>query len=435
MAEPAVNEAGPTVITQPPLRTSVRTATDSELGNHLLETRGLHWIHAANGDPYAVVLRAQVDDPYPEYARVRDRGRLSFSPTGSWVTADHALAAEILASPDLDVSTADGRPVPQQVLAYGTGNPLELDRPARQLLRQESARVFGRGAVAGHRSAVERIHRDTLHRNVPDRAAPNGFELMGDFVRPAVTAATAAVLGVPDGLHARFVACAERLRPLPDSLLAPQALWTVRSAVDALADLDELLSARPDPHPDPHPDQHPDPHLGTELRSACAQLCALSVTAAAHLAGNAVLALLADPDQWRQACEEPEFVARAVEETLRYDPPIQLDARIVLRETELAGRRLRPGTHLVVLTAAAGRDPSVFAAPDRFDPARSEAAGHLALHESGHHGPVESLIRLQAEAALHALTGRFPALRQDGPVLRSRRTPVSRGPLSVRVSS
>ncbi|MCN9244373.1 P450-derived glycosyltransferase activator [Streptomyces sp. RY43-2] len=422
-AAPEVNGDGPTAITQPPLRTTARTASDSELGNHLLETRGLHWIHAANGDPYAVVLRAQLDDPCPEYARVRTRGPLSFSPTGSWVTADHALAAQALGSPDLGLSTADGRPVPQQVLAYGEGSPLELGPDARARLSQESARTFAPEALERHRATVDRVHQDVLRTRVPGPATGQDFELMGDFVRPAVTAATAAVLGVPEELRQEFATCAERLRLLPDSLLAPQSLWKVRSALDGLAELDALSAALPDPAP------------GTGARPLRAQSCALGVTAAAHLAGNAVLALLDDRSQWRQVCETPELAAHAVEETLRHDPPVQLDARTVLRETELAGRRLRAGTHVVVLTAAAGRDPSVFADPDRFDLGRQNAAAHLALHESGHHGAVAPLVRLQAQAALRALATRFPGLRQAGPVLRARRTPVSRGPLSVRMTT
>lgn len=404
MAEPTVTDDLTGALTQPPLGRVVRAVADRELGTHLLETRGIHWIHAANGDPYATVLRGQSDDPYPVYERLRARGPLSFSPTGSWVTGDHALAARVLSSADFGVSGADGGPVPQQVLSYGDGCPLERERAL------PSARD---AAEAGHRAVVERIHRETLEGLAPDPSASYAFELVGGFVRPAVTAAAAAVLGVPEDRRGEFADLVERLRPLSDSLLAPQSLRTVRAADDALAALAALLADS----------------------SGGALLSALGVTAAVQLTGNAVLALLAHPEQWRELCDRPGLAAAAVEETLRYDPPVQLDARVVRVETELAGRRLPAGAHVVVLTAATGRDPEVFTDPEHFDLARPDAAAHLALHPAGPYGPVAASVRLQAEVALRTLAGRFPGLRQAGPVLRPRRAPVGRGPLSVPVSA
>ncbi|MFE7552105.1 cytochrome P450 family protein [Streptomyces gardneri] len=406
MAEPTVTDDLTGALTQPPLGRTVRAVADRELGTHLLETRGIHWIHAANGDPYAIVLRGQADDPYPAYERVRARGALSFSPTGSWVTADHALAAGILCSTDFGVSGADGAPVPQQVLSYGEGCPLE---------REQALPAAGDVPEGGQRAVVEGIHRETLEGLAPDPSASYAFELLGGFVRPAVTAAAAAVLGVPADRRADFADLLERLRPLSDSLLAPQSLRTVRAADGALAGLTALLADSDD--------------------SPGALLSALGVTAAVQLTGNAVLALLAHPGQWRELCARPGLAAAAVEETLRYDPPVQLDARVVRVETELAGRRLPAGAHVVVLTAATGRDPEVFTDPERFDLARPDAAAHLALHPAGPYGPVASLVRLQAEVALRTLAGRFPGLRQAGDVLRPRRAPVGRGPLSVPVSS
>ncbi|MFD8974381.1 MULTISPECIES: P450-derived glycosyltransferase activator [unclassified Streptomyces] len=406
MAEPTVSDDLTGALTQPPLGRTVRAVADRELGTHLLETRGIHWIHAANGDPYAAVLRGQSDDPYPEYERLRARGPLSFSPTGSWVVSGHALAAGVLSSPDFGVSGADGGPVAQQVLSYGEGCPLEHERglPA------------ARGAAeSGDRAVVERVHRETLEGLAPDPSAAYAFELVGGFVRPAVTAATAAVLGVPADRRAEFGALVEQLRPLSDSLLAPQSLRTVRAADGALAELTVLLADSDD--------------------SPGALLSALGVAAAVQLTGSAVLALLAHPGQWKELCERPGLAPAAVEETLRFDPPVQLDARVVRTETELAGRRLPVGAHVVVLTAAAGRDPEVFTDPERFDLARPDAAAHLALHPAGPYGPVASLVRLQAEVALRTLAGRFPGLRQAGPVLRARRAPVGRGPLSVPVSA
>ncbi|MEU7076092.1 P450-derived glycosyltransferase activator [Streptomyces narbonensis] len=449
MAEPTVTDDPAGALTQPPLGRTVSAVADPELGAHLLETRGIHWIHAANGDPYAAVLRGQADDPYPAYERVRARGVLSFSPTGSWVTADHAVAASVLCSTEFGVSGADGVPVPQQVLSYGEGCPLEQEQ---EQAPQAAGEVPGAGK---HRAVVEEVHRETLEGLAPDPSASYAFELVGGFVRPAVTGAAAAVLGVPAGRRGEFAALVERLRPLSDSLLAPQSLRTVRAADGALAALTALLAEAgvsaatggfdpsapssglsvPSSGPTAPSSSLSAPSSGVAGRPDGALLSALGVTAAVQLTGNAVLALLAHPEQWRELCARPGLAAAAVEETLRYDPPVQLDARVARTETELAGRRLPAGAHVVVLTAATGRDPGVFTDPRRFDLARPDATAHLALHPAGPYGPVASLVRLQAEVALRTLAGRFPGLRQAGPVLRPRRAPVGRGPLSVPVGS
>ncbi|MGH3982313.1 MAG: hypothetical protein ACRDST_06410, partial [Pseudonocardiaceae bacterium] len=83
------------------------TATDSELGRHLLTVRGFQFVMGALGDPYALLLRGETVDPEPMGRQVRERGPLYRSNMATWVTADAARAAQLLQDPRLGTRHPD----------------------------------------------------------------------------------------------------------------------------------------------------------------------------------------------------------------------------------------------------------------------------------------------------------------------------------------
>jgi len=122
--------------------------------------------------------------------------------------------------------------------------------------------------------------------------------------------------------------------------------------------------------------------------------------------------LLRHPEQRRRLRDDPALLPSAVEECLRFEPPVQLTDRAVVAPTELAGVKLEPGTIVVALLASANRDPSRFPDPDRFDVGRADNE-HLAFGFGGHYCLGAALARLEGQVALGALLRRFPDL--DGP--------------------
>ena len=104
---------------------------------------------------------------------------------------------------------------------------------------------------------------------------------------------------------------------------------------------------------------------------------------------------------------------------LRYDPPVQQTARVLLSSAEpveLAGVPVPPGQWVLLMLAAANRDPAVFTEPDRFDLTRANAADHLAFSGGIHYCLGAGLARMELTAAFRALAVRFPKLRIAGPV-------------------
>lgn len=124
------------------------------------------------------------------------------------------------------------------------------------------------------------------------------------------------------------------------------------------------------------------------------------------------LTLLDAPDAARSIRSgEPGAIAPVVEELLRFHSIAdRVSARVAVEPVEIAGHTIFPGNGVVASSAAANRDPTVFADPDTFDPDRVCRQRHVAFGYGPHRCLGEPLARLELEVALSALFGRFPDL-------------------------
>jgi cytochrome P450 len=121
-----------------------------------------------------------------------------------------------------------------------------------------------------------------------------------------------------------------------------------------------------------------------------------------NLIGNAVSALLDHPDQLAHVAADPGLVPGLVEETLRFDSPVQLVFREALADAEIAGVRIPAGSTVVPLLGSANRDERRFPDPDRFDVKRNPQ-GHVGFGFGKHFCLGASLARLEGKVALEAL--------------------------------
>lgn len=136
-----------------------------------------------------------------------------------------------------------------------------------------------------------------------------------------------------------------------------------------------------------------------------------------HAASGGLLALIADPEQWRALRARPELLPRAVEEVLRWTTPGMHVLRTSTADTELAGTPVAAGDRVVVWNAAANRDPRVFADPERFQVDRTPNR-HLALGYGPHFCLGANLARMELRALFGDLLRRVGAVELTGPVER-----------------
>ncbi len=133
-----------------------------------------------------------------------------------------------------------------------------------------------------------------------------------------------------------------------------------------------------------------------------------------NLIGNGTLALMRHPEQLALLRREPQLLPRAIEEMLRYDPPVQSSGRFTTATVRLGGTEIPAGALAVMILAAANRDPAHFRDPERFDITR-EPNDHLAFGEGIHFCVGAPLARLEARVAFEEMLAGFPKLRLRNP--------------------
>jgi pimeloyl-[acyl-carrier protein] synthase len=128
-----------------------------------------------------------------------------------------------------------------------------------------------------------------------------------------------------------------------------------------------------------------------------------------NLIGNGLLTLLRNPEQMALLDSDHSLIPSAVEEMLRYEPPVQHTARIAPEDTALGGKEIRKGQSVIAVMAAANRDPERFRDPDLFDIERTDNR-HLAFGWAAHFCFGAPLARMEGQIAFSALLRRLSGI-------------------------
>jgi cytochrome P450 len=370
------------------------------------------------------------DDPYPIYEQIRSEGPFVVTPKGNLATVDHAICKDILRSRRWGVQPEGEGPPADFDLSFLDRNP-----PDHTRLRRLVAPAFSPRRIADLRVSVEK----TVDGLLDGTAAAGEFDLVPALAAPLPIAVICDLLGIPDADTAEFtrygVAIGSALSGIR-SLSHAREVMAANAAIERLfTELFELR--RREPVDDLVSELVAAEDAGTirpgELVPLCSLLLIAGFETTVNLVGNAVNALLDHPHQWAVLVADPGLAGAAVQETLRYDPPVQRTARVSFGETEIAGTPLAPGRWVNVLLGGANRDPAVFRDPDTFDITRTDGADHLAFSSGIHHCVGRPLAELEATVALRVLAERMPGLRRAGAV-RRRNATLIRGPISLPVA-
>jgi cytochrome P450 len=127
--------------------------------------------------------------------------------------------------------------------------------------------------------------------------------------------------------------------------------------------------------------------------------------------GGGLRYLIGNPDQWAMVVADRALIPKAVEEMLRFDPPILGQRRIALRDIEIGGVSIPAGSQLMLTVASAHRDEEKFENPDVFDVTREGARAHLSFGKGAHLCLGAPLARLEMKVMLEVLADRLPGMR------------------------
>jgi cytochrome P450 len=364
-------------------------------------------------------------DPYPFYARLRSLDPVHRIPMGgAWLLSTYDHVADVLrdARFSTDERHSNGYAEdPGKETAFGRiyhSMLLFQDEPDHKRLRDLVQKAFTRRVVEDLRPRVSRL----VEGLVDDLIEEGSGDLMADFAYPLPVVVICELLGVPIKDHpffhewARHLANRLELQPLR----TPETEALGEEATGRLVDYFDDLIARKK-HEPAHDlisslasvEDDGDRLTHDEVLATCILLLIAGHETTANLIGNGVVALMHEPDQWARLVSDPDLARPAVEEMLRFDPPVQIIARIALEDVVIGGRDVEAGSFCGLLLGSANRDEGRFAEADRFAIGREEAP--LVAFGGGIHFCLGApLARLEAQMAVRELASRVPGLEIVG---------------------
>jgi len=374
---------------------------------------------AASADPYALLATLRAEDPV-HWSDTHRAWLLTRYDDVSAAFQNKAFSNDrvrpVLARRQKTAESRSAEPTASdRVLGLLTAWMVVNDPPVHTRLRKLAAGAFKgqRIAVMGEQiTAIVDEHIDAF------LAGSGPQDLVSEVAYPLPATVIATMLGAPAADRDRFREWSDEL-----ALVAFGSGGAARAdrharALRGLQEMDgyfrELIARR---RTDPGDDmlsalmarQDEDRLTDDELVAMCALLLFAGHETTTNSIANATLALLRHPGQLARLRADPELLAPAVEELLRFDGPIKVLNRWVVADTEMGGRTIKAGQRVHLVLASANRDPAKFAEPDVLDLGRSPNP-HIAFGKGIHACIGAQLARMETRIAVGRIVERLPGL-------------------------
>ena len=376
-----------------------------------------------------------VQDPYPHWQELRENDPVHQTPIGFWVLTAYQDIHRFVRDLALSVEDRNARPglldaVAREALGdrydqisqRGSRAMLNLDPPDHTRLRRLVSKAFTPRRIEELRPRIQDLVDGMLDKAEAKVASGGQFELIGDLAFPLPFAVISDMMGMPETDAAQLRewsgTVVRSLEPLAD----PQVIRAIADAGENMRNFtadaiewkrknpaDDLLSALI------AAEEEGDKLSDEELIDQVMLLYIAGHETTVNLIGNGALALLRNRPQLERLISDPEIEGNAIEELLRFDPPVQMTRRITLQEVEVGGKTIDAGTVVACVIASANRDKAQWGDDaDVLDIGREGANNHLAFGGGHHFCLGAALARLEGRISIGALVRRFPGLELAG---------------------
>jgi cytochrome P450 len=363
-------------------------------------------------------------DPYPELERVRESAPVFYDGRRErWFVTRHAdvrsclrdkrlgrnfrhlLTPEEIGVPHLD-------PRWQAFWDSERWSLLWLEPPDHTRLRKLVAAAFTPRSVEALREPAHELAAQLLE----PLAEAGEMELLYDYAQPYSIAVICRMLGVPLDRHRDLLDWSHRMVKMYEFDVSDEAAAVANQAAAEFQNyVRELIRERRSRPRDDMVTALVEAEVdGTrlsddEIVSTVIVLLNAGHEATVNTLGNGTLAFVRHPEQWRRVISGDVAPQAALEEMIRFDPPLQLFERWVLTEDFAIGDVAIPlGAKIAMLFGAANRDPRVFDDPDVFDVGRPNAAQHIGFGGGIHVCIGAPLARVELEASVATLRRYWP---------------------------
>jgi len=359
-------------------------------------------------DPYSYAIH---EDPYPTYKRLRDEAPAYYnSERGFWALSRYQDVYDALH--DWQTYSSVGG-----VALEGSGKAppmiIAMDPPRQTKLRKIISAAFTPRRIALLEPRVRAMTAEYLDA-LRERCE---FDFIQDFSAKLPMDVISTMLGVPREDQ-------EKLRVWSDTLLhrEPGQASVTPAGVEAAGNLvryfaqdlgrrkqnpgDDLISALI------AAEVEGERLSDEEIFGFCFLLVIAGNETTTKMLGNAVHLLARHPDQRAMLVRDPQRIAEAVEEVLRFDTSTHMLARVLTRDVDLHGKTIQKGERVIILIGSGNRDERVFERADQFDITRP-AQQNLSFGFGTHVCLGASLARLEGRIALEEILARMPGYVVD----------------------
>jgi cytochrome P450 len=377
--------------------------------------------------PADLTKRALFADPYPLYHALRGPSPVRYIgiPASEAVGNAPVWSWGLLKFEDVYAALRDHATFSSDNPQAGQFGPklvlIQDDPPRHTHFRRLVNRAFTLRRVEALESWITEIASALL-----DEMREGEHDLVESYTVPLPVKVIARLLGIPGDDYARFkrwsdaflstvsIQANDRFQNLQEMVAYFGQMAAARRAHGA----DDLISALVEG------DVEGEALQEWEILGFCVLLLIAGNETTTNLIGNLFHALSARPDLWRQLREDRSLVETVVEESLRYESPVQRLFRWATRDVEISGVRMSQGDRITIFYGAANRDPRAFSNPDEFRLDR-DLRNHVAFGAGIHYCLGAPLARAEARISLNAFLDRLARLSPGaGEAVRQTESPV-----------